>query len=224
MKDWVLSDGGDKWSVKFDVRDLGGHLDTACRGWSATLAARVRLVVARLVQTGPLISPLTVSEHCGLSSSMSGIWEVIWILPFEDGLQPWLLGFVWLLLGWFLSLFFPWISMVGYGLSGLCICLLLSMGLKPLCLLLIAYANFVSSILWGWCGHVVSLWPVLELCFVCWMGPLGVTLHFVFVWFRFRLLRRYLALWPTEVGRVYRLLEMVGEGSAWTWSYPSSFC
>ena len=32
------------------------------------------------------------------------------------------------------------------------------------------------------------------------------------VWFRFRLLRRYLSLWPTEVGRVYRLLEMVREG------------
>ena len=32
------------------------------------------------------------------------------------------------------------------------------------------------------------------------------------VWFRFRFLRRYLALWPTEIGRVYRLLEMVGEG------------
>ena len=28
----------------------------------------------------------------------------------------------------------------------------------------------------------------------------------------FRLLRRYLSFWPTEVGRVYRLLEMVGEG------------
>ena len=32
------------------------------------------------------------------------------------------------------------------------------------------------------------------------------------VWFRFRLLRGYLALWPAEVGRVYHLLEMVGEG------------
>ena len=28
MKDWVLSQEGDRWSVKFDVRDLGGHLDT----------------------------------------------------------------------------------------------------------------------------------------------------------------------------------------------------
>ena len=49
MKDWVLSLGGDKWSVKFDVWDLGGHLDTTFRGWSATLAARVRLVISRLV-------------------------------------------------------------------------------------------------------------------------------------------------------------------------------
>ena len=39
-----------------------------------------------------------------------------------------------------------------------------------------------------------------------------MTLLFCVVWFRFRLLRRYLALWPAEVGRVYRLLEMVGDG------------
>ena len=25
MKEWVLSQEGDKWSVKFDVRDLGGR-------------------------------------------------------------------------------------------------------------------------------------------------------------------------------------------------------
>ena len=29
MKDWVVSD----WSVKLDVRDLGGHLDTTYRAW-----------------------------------------------------------------------------------------------------------------------------------------------------------------------------------------------
>ena len=28
MKGWLLSQEGDQWSVKFDVRDLGGHLDT----------------------------------------------------------------------------------------------------------------------------------------------------------------------------------------------------
>ena len=48
MKDWVLSPDGDQWTVKFDVRDLGRHLDTTFRGWSSTLAARVRLVISRL--------------------------------------------------------------------------------------------------------------------------------------------------------------------------------
>ena len=59
MKDWVLSLEGDKWSVKFDVRDLGGHLDTTFRGWSSTLAARVRLVLSRLV----LIFALPLDFH-----------------------------------------------------------------------------------------------------------------------------------------------------------------
>ena len=49
MGDWVLSQEGDKWSVKYDVRDLGGHLDTTLRGWSASLAAGVRLVISRLI-------------------------------------------------------------------------------------------------------------------------------------------------------------------------------
>ena len=43
--------------------------------------------------------------------------------------------------------------------------------------------------------------------------PSGCDPTFCVVWFRFRLLRGYLALWPTEVGRVYRLLEMVSEES-----------
>ena len=59
MKVCALSDGGDKWSVKFDVRDLGGHLDTTFRGWSSTLAARVRLVISRLV----LIFALPLDFH-----------------------------------------------------------------------------------------------------------------------------------------------------------------
>ena len=46
-------------------------------------------------------------------------------------------------------------------------------------------------------------------------GPTGCDLAFCVVWFRFRLFQVYLALWPSEVGRVYRLLEMVGEGSCY---------
>ena len=44
------------------------------------------------------------------------------------------------------------------------------------------------------------------------LGPTGCDPAFCVVWFRFRLLRRYLSLWPTEVARGYRLLEMVSEG------------
>ena len=43
-------------------------------------------------------------------------------------------------------------------------------------------------------------------------GLTGCDPTFCVVWFRFPLLRRYLALWLAEVGRVYRLLEMVNEG------------
>ena len=43
-------------------------------------------------------------------------------------------------------------------------------------------------------------------------GPTGCDLAFCVIWFRFRLFRRYLALWASQVGRAYRLLEMVGEG------------
>ena len=59
MKGWVLSREGDRWSVRFDVRDLGWHLDTTFRGWSSTLAAGARLVISRLV----LIFALPLDFH-----------------------------------------------------------------------------------------------------------------------------------------------------------------
>ena len=49
LLDWVLTHEGDRWTVKLDVRDLGGRLDTTSRGWSSTLASRVKLVISRLV-------------------------------------------------------------------------------------------------------------------------------------------------------------------------------
>ena len=48
MRGWVLSDEGHKLTVKLDVGDLGGHLDTTLRGWSSTLSLIVRLVISRL--------------------------------------------------------------------------------------------------------------------------------------------------------------------------------
>ena len=56
MRNWLISDGGDRWSVKLDVRDLGGHHDATYRSWGCTLAARVREVlrVVWLVSALPL--------------------------------------------------------------------------------------------------------------------------------------------------------------------------
>ena len=146
-------------------------------------------------------------EIDGLSSMMFGIFGVTWILPLGDGLLLWLLGFVWSSLLWFEFLLFLWTFMVGFGLFGLCICLLPCMELRPLCLLLIAYGSFVPLFVVLF-GPVVS--PLLMLVLLD--GPTGCDPCCCVVWCRFRLLRRYLALWLAEVGLVYRVLELVGEG------------
>ena len=65
MKGWILSLEEDEWSVRFDVRDLGWHLDTAFRGWSSTLAARVLLVISRLVLIFALPLDFSWSGSCG---------------------------------------------------------------------------------------------------------------------------------------------------------------
>ena len=87
-------------------------------------------------------------------------------------------------------------------------CLLLSRGLKPLCLAsesLRRLRSAVRRVVWSRRQLLASVGAVLSLL----DGPTGCDPAFCVVWFRFRL-RRYLALWPAEVGRVYRLL---GDGS-----------
>ena len=59
MKDWVIFDQDERWTVKLDVRDLGGHLDTTYRAWGCTLAAGV-LAVLRVVW---LLSALPLGYH-----------------------------------------------------------------------------------------------------------------------------------------------------------------
>ena len=159
MKNWVLSCEGDQWSVKFDVRDLGGHLDTTFRGWSSTLAARVRLVISRLV----LVFVLPLDFH--------GRVRVV------------------------RSMYLP------AALHGIEACLLPSETLRRL-------RSAVRRVVWSRRQPLASVDAVLSLL----EGPTGCDPAFCVVWFRFRLLRRYLALWPAEVDRVYRLLEMVGNG------------
>ena len=155
MKDWVLSQEGDRWSVKFDVRDLGGHLDTTFRGWSSTLAAGVRLVVARLV----LIFVLPLDFH--------GRVRVV------------------------RSMYLP------AALHGVEASLLASDSLLKL-------RTSICWVVWSRRQPLASVGAVLSLL----DGPTGCHPLFCVVWFRFRLFRRFLALWPSQVGRAYRLLDV----------------
>ena len=59
MRGWVVTDEGDRWLVKLNVRDLGWHQDSTFRGWSATLATGVRLDIEWLV----LIFALPLDFH-----------------------------------------------------------------------------------------------------------------------------------------------------------------
>ena len=168
MKDWVLSDSGERWSVKFDVRDLGGHLDITFRGWSSTLAARVRLVISRLV--------------------------LIFVLPLD------FYGRVRVVR----SMYLP------AALHGIEASLLASDSFRKL-------RSAVRWVIWSRRQPFANVGAVLSLL----DGPTGCDPAFCVVWFRFRLLRRYLALRPAEVGRVHRLLG--GGWVSWAWSSSSSF-
>ena len=159
VKGWLLSQEGDQWSVRFEVRDLGGHLDTTFRGWSSTLAARVRLVLSRLV----LIFALPLDFH--------GRIRVV------------------------TSMYLP------AALHGIEASLLASDSLRKL-------RSAICKVVWSRRQPLANVGAVLSLL----DGPTGCDPAFCVVWFRFRLLRRYLAPWPADVGRVHRLLGMVGDG------------
>ena len=150
---------GDQWSVKFDVRDLGGHLDATFRGWSSTLAARVRLVISRLV--------------------------LVFVLPLDFRGRVRVVR----------SMYLP------ASLHGIEASLLASGSLRKL-------RSAVCRVVWSRRQPLASVGAVLSFL----DGPAGCDPAFCVVWFRFRLLRRYLALWPAEVHRVYRLLDMVRDG------------
>ena len=74
--------------------------------------------------------------------------------------------------------------------------------------LLASESSAVRRVVWSRRQPSASVGAVLSLL----DGPTRCVPAFCVVRFRFRLLRRYLALWPAEVGRVHRLLDMVGEG------------
>ena len=157
---WVVSDEGHRWSVKLDVRDLWGYLDTTFHGWSSTLASRVRFVISRLV----LVFALPLDYH--------GRLRVL------------------------RSMFIPG------ALHGVEASFLAGTSLRKLS------AAFLG-VAWSRRQPIASVGAVLSLL----DGPSGCDPAFCVVWFRFRMLRRYLAYRPGKVSRLYRLLESAAEGS-----------
>ena len=49
-------------------------------------------------------------------------------------------------------------------------------------------------------------------------GPQGCDPGYCAVWFRFRMLRRYLAYRSSEVGRIYRMLDLALWEYLWRWA------
>ena len=72
MKDWVLSsDAGDTWTVKLDVRNLGGHLDTTYQRKAATLAGPVLgLLAAAILVVVALPLGFAGKRFCGQNSRL----------------------------------------------------------------------------------------------------------------------------------------------------------
>ena len=134
-------------------------MDTTFRGWSSTLAARVRLVISRLV--------------------------LIFVVPLDFH------GRVRVVRSMYLPAALHWIEASLFD----------SESLRKL-------RSSIHRVVWSRRQLLAGVGAVRGLR----DGPTGCGPVFCVVWFRFRLLRRYLALCPAEVGRVYRLLAMVGEG------------
>ena len=160
MRAWVISDKGEHWSVKLDVRDLGGHLDTTYRAWGRTLVARV-LAVLKVVW---LVSALPLDYR--------GKLRILRTMK------------------------------IPAALHGIEASLLSQSNLLKL------RAAFVRAC-WSsklTLAHTGTVLGMLD-------GPECVDPSACIVWYRFRLLRRYLAYRPLESARIGRLLDLVSNGA-----------
>ena len=96
MKEWVLSQEGDQWSVKFDVRDVGGHLGTTFRGWSLTLAALLFLwisMIGRVVRSVFLPAALYRIEASFLASD--SLWRASVLYSYGGVVSSSTFGWCW---------------------------------------------------------------------------------------------------------------------------------
>ena len=81
MKEWILSENGDKWSVKLDVRDLGGHLDTTHRRRATTLIGRVLGLLGALLLVMALPLTFTGMLRVLRSKNFARCTSLVFLLP-----------------------------------------------------------------------------------------------------------------------------------------------
>ena len=103
--------------------------------------------------------------------------------------------------------------MVVWAFFGVCLFLVLCMGLRLrfwLSLVFVSFELLFARVSWSRRQPFAHVGAVLSLL----DGPVGCDPAFCVVWFRFRQMRRYLAFRPEEIPRVYRLLQAAAEGSS----------
>ena len=156
----MISAQGERWTVKLDVRDLGGHLDTTFWAWGCTFGSRVLAVlwVVWLVSALPL----------GCQGKLR-ILRTMYVPAALHGVEASHLS-----QGSFLKLRAAFVR-----------------------------ACWSSRLTLAHTGTVLGMLD----------GPECVDPGACIVWYRFRLLRRYLAYRPLEAARVGRLLDLVGGGA-----------
>ena len=189
-----MSQEKDEWSVRLGVRDLGGHLDTSFRGWSATFAARIRLVISRLVcwlhDVRDLRRHLDTTFR-GWSATLASRVKLVTsrlvlisVLPLDFHGRP-----------------RYWVYVHSGALHGIEASLLALGSLLKL-------PSAIVRVIWPRRQSLANVGAVLSLL-DC---PQGCDPANCVVWCRFRMIRRYLAYRPSEIGGVYRLLDMVRDG------------
>ena len=77
MRNWVISDEGEKWYVKLHVRDLGRHFDSTQRQRASTLTGRVVTVRSRIMAVCALpldfLRELHILRTMFISAALHGV-------------------------------------------------------------------------------------------------------------------------------------------------------
>ena len=89
LKCWAVSDAGDKCSVKLDIRDLCGHLDSTLRARAVTLGYRISVTVPRAVAVLPLdfCGRLRILRTIHLPAALHGVEAAFGQAAMSGGLR-----------------------------------------------------------------------------------------------------------------------------------------